>query len=242
MDSIGAAGGKGPRQAVRSGICNELIGLCECYLSDPENRDIKEKFLGECVRIIRKKVNYHVVYRRKCPRFLAPATFADDVFNLALVKFSAGIGSLRNPAKLNSWLGRVVSSSLYDELRQFTRRKKEGYCEWETIETMHFSEDGNILDEETSREAMQQGHGLSYAPDLKQLAYRDILDKVCNGNGSKDDDQDWLVLKLSMDFSVDEIADQLGIEEPKVRYRLKKSKQRFRIIAKHRHRFTRSDI
>jgi DNA-directed RNA polymerase specialized sigma24 family protein len=244
MDNHWAAGGKGPRPAVRSGICDKLTGLCECYLRDPENADIKEWFLRECIRIIRKKVNYHVVYRRKSPRFLAPGTFADDVFNLALVKFWAGIGSLRNPAKLNSWLGRVASSSVYDELRQFTRRKEDGPCEWETIETMRFSEDGNILDEETNRELTEYGHGLSCAPDLKQLAYRDLLDKVWNGNGngSKDNERDWLVLKLSMIFEVDEIADQLGMAEPKVRYQLKKSKHRFRIIAKHRHKFSRSDI
>ena len=151
---------------------------------------------------------------------------------------------LRSPARLNAWLGCVASSSVYDELRQFTRRMKAGPCEWETIETMRFSEDGNIFEEDTNREPTKHGDGFSYAPDLKQLTYKDILDKVCNanGNGSMDSEWDWLVLKLSMEFEVDEIADQLGIAEPKVRYRLKKSKHRFRTIAKHRHRFTRSDI
>lgn len=234
-------GGSGPVVSL-SAVNAELTRLCEAFLSDPANADICEQFMKGCTAILRKKVDYHVVYRRKCPKFLAPGTFADDVFNLALVKFWAGIGSLRNPAKLHSWLGRVASSSVYDELRQFTRRKEDGPCQWETIETMRFSEDGNIFDEETNRELTELRHGFSYAPDLKQLMCRDILDKVCNGNGSKDNERDWLVLKLSMDFEMDEIADQLGTTEPKVRYQLKKSKQRFRMIAKRRHRFTRSDI
>jgi RNA polymerase sigma factor (sigma-70 family) len=242
MDNLWAAGGKGPRPAVCSGICNELTGLCECYLKDHENRDIEEQFLGESVKIIRKKVNYHVVYRRKCPKFLAPGTFADDVLNLALLKFWAGIRSFHSPARLNTWLGKVVSSSVYDELRQFTRRKKDGPCRWETIETMRFSEDGNILDEEMSSEPMALGHSLSYVSDLKQLPYREIIDKVCNGNGSTHNEQDWHVLKLSMDFEVEEIADQLGITEPKVQYQLKKARRNFRIVAKRRHRFTRSDL
>jgi DNA-directed RNA polymerase specialized sigma24 family protein len=175
---------------------------------------------------------------------LAPGTFADDVFNLAVAKFWAGIGSLRNPAKLHLWLGRVASSSVYDELRQFTRRIKDGHCEWETIETMRFSEDGNMFDEESNRETTEHRHGFSYAPDLKQLAYRDLLDKVfnANGNGAMDNERDWLVLELSTDFEVHEIADQLGMAEPKVRYQLKKSKHRFRIVARRRHKFTRSDL
>ena len=243
MDNLCAAGGKGPRPAVRSEVSDKLTELCERYLEDPANAGISEQFLSECIRIIQKKVKYHVVYRRKGPKFLAPGTFADDVLNLALLKFWAGIRSFRSPARLNTWLGKVVSSSVYDELRQFTRRKKDGPCKWETIETMRFSEDGNILDEETNRESKEHGNGFSYVPDLKQLTYRDILDKVCNGNGgSMDNERDWHVLKLSMDFEVDEIADELGIAEPKVRYQLKKSKQRFRMIAKHRHGFTRSDI
>jgi DNA-directed RNA polymerase specialized sigma24 family protein len=244
MDYQPNAGPTGPLQAVSTSSSENMTRLCELYLSDPANADICEQFMKGCTAILRKKVNYHVVYRCKCPKFLAPGTFADDVFNLALVKFWAGIGSLRNPAKLNSWLGRVASSSVYDELRQFTRRKEDGPCRWETIETMRFSEDGNIFDEETNHEPTEHGHGFSYAPDLKQLAYRDILDKVYKGNGnsSKDNERDWLVLKLSMIFEVDEIADQLGMAEPKVRYQLKRSKHRFRIIAKRRHRFTRSDI
>jgi hypothetical protein len=93
-------------------------------------------------------------------------------------------------------------------------------------------------------EPTEHTRGFSYAPDLKQLAYRDLLDKVFNGNGngSTDNERDWHVLKLSMDFEVEEIADQLGMAVPKVRYRLKKSEQRFRMIAKHRHKFSRSDI
>jgi len=221
-----------------------MTRLCELYLSDPANADISEKFLKGCITILQKKVNYHVVYRRKCPKFLALGTFADDVFNLTLVKFWAGIRFFRSPARLNAWLGKVASSSVYDELRQFTRRKSDGPCEWETIETMRFSEDGNILDEETNREPTNHRRGFSYVPDLKQLAYRDLLDKVFNGNGngSMDNERDWHVLKLSMNFEVDEIADQLGMAEPKVRYQLKKSRRNFRIIAKRRHKFSRSDI
>jgi DNA-directed RNA polymerase specialized sigma24 family protein len=229
---------------LNTGPCHEMVGLCEAYRLNPENADICEKFVKRCIILLKKKINYYVLYQHKCPRFLAPGTFADDVLNLALVKFWAGIRSLRNPAELNAWLSRVASSAVFDELRGFTRRKKNGPVEWETIHTMHFGEEANIVDEEMTCQSAEHGHTLSYVADLKQLIHRDILDKVFNskGNGSKDEEQDWLALKLNMEFTIDEIAEQIGTAKPKLQYMLKKSKRKFRIIAKHHHKFTGSDL
>lgn len=239
MDNHWAAGKKDPRPAVRSDVRPDLTDLCELYLKEPGNAQIREQFGEECMKVLRKKINYLVIYRRTCPKFLAPDTFAKDVFSLALAKFWAGIRSLRNPTRLNPWLGRVASSSVYEELRQFTRRMDDGPCEWKTIETMRVSEDGNILDEEADR-LLADSAISRHAGEVKRFIHRDILDKVLGGSGG--DDRDWITLQLSMEFEVDEIAERLGMAEPKVRYRLKKARRRFRIIAKHRHRFGRSDI
>jgi RNA polymerase sigma factor (sigma-70 family) len=217
----------------------ELTRLCEAYLSDPENVGAREKFLQRCVTLLKQKVTYYAVYQRRCPRFLAPATFADDAFSLALVKFWAGIRSLRNPARLKPWLASVAYSAVYDELRSFSRRKKDGPCEWQTIEAAHFGEEADIAEEELDR---QSGEYSSHnAPVLKQLMHRDILDKVFNSDGD-DSANDWLVLKLSLELTVDEIAKQIGKPQPRVRYLLKISRRKFRIVAKRRHNITGSDI
>jgi RNA polymerase sigma factor (sigma-70 family) len=244
MDYQKAAGRKGPRPAVRIGACQDLIGLCELYLSDPENADVSDRFLEECLRVLRKKVYYYVVYQRNCPRFLAPDTFAQDVFNLAVVKFWAGFRRLRHPARLNTWLSRVASSAVFDELRGFTRRTKDGPCEWETIHAAGFREEANILDEERNRPSAERDDAPHCVVDVNQLVYADILDKVFrdNGDGHKHEELDWLVLKLRVDFTVDEIAEQLGKAKATIQYLLKRSKRRFRIIAESRHKFTASDL
>jgi RNA polymerase sigma factor (sigma-70 family) len=223
-----------------------LVQLCQLYLSDPTNEDLREEFAGRCIQALMKKVAW-CVFKGNCPRFLAPSTFAEDAFSLALVKFWGGIPKLSKPQRLNAWLSRVASSAVFEELRERARRRKDGPCEWATIETEN--ENGevvNILDDERNLDAAKRNGSL--IPDcrfnLKQLIHQDILQKAFyeNGNGSEHEDSDWLILKLSMDLTVGEIAERLGKSTASIRRSLKKSKKRIRSVAESRYDFTAADL
>jgi DNA-directed RNA polymerase specialized sigma24 family protein len=223
-----------------------LTNLCQLYLSDPENEPLRERFAECCIELLRRKVNY-TVFKGHWPRSLAPGTFAEDAHSLAVFKFWTGISKLSHPRKLNAWLGKVATSAVFEELREHTRRLKDGPCSSENIEKQ--GADGetiNVLDEAKNRQAAERNgiFAATCTPDLKRLIHRDILEKVFawNRNGSKSTIFDFIVLRSSVEFTVPEIADRHGKSRATIRRSLKKSRQRFRAIAENQYDFTAADL
>lgn len=226
----------------------ELTRVYLLYLSNPTNDDLREEFAKRSIDALRKKVA-HYVYQGICPRFLAPSTFAEDAFSLALEKFWSGIPALREPKKLNTWLSRVAHSAVVEELLSTIRRTKDGPCTWEALERENAQ--GTviyILDAERNRQAAERYGSLSsiYGLDVKHLIHQDILHKLLrdNGNGSKrqHEGSNWLMLILTLDLTVDEIAARRRKTKADVWHLLKTSKKNMRDIAENRYKFTAEDL
>jgi DNA-directed RNA polymerase specialized sigma24 family protein len=246
LTSAGGPATPPPRNDAR----DELAYLHEPYSSDsdPRNEERREEFAKRCIEKLREKVAYHV-YNGVSPRFLAPSTFVEDALSLAIVKFWAGLPSLSDPKKLDAWLTKVASSAVFEELRGFIRRKKDGACQWEPIETVNVEGDAvNILDDETNRQAAERNGFHTYADafDLKRLIHHDILRKLLgeNDNGSKHQTEgsDCLKLVFNLGLTEEEIAERRGISRVKLRRLLNLPKKRIRRIAEHNCCFTAKDV
>jgi hypothetical protein len=111
----------------------DLTRLYFLYITHPTPETL-DAFFQACFVNLRKTINYYVHEKRIYPSFLAPSTFAEDAFSLAVVKFWGGVHKVRNPEQIKAWLDTVGHSAVVEELLSWIRRSKKGPIRWEPFE------------------------------------------------------------------------------------------------------------
>jgi hypothetical protein len=119
---------------LRENAREKLSYLYLVWASDPSNISQQEDFLTNAIQALKREVVYNACSKGLCPSFLAPATFAEDAFSLALQKFWTGLHNVEEPSKFAGWLSVVAHSAVVEELLSWRRRTRDGANKWEPLE------------------------------------------------------------------------------------------------------------
>lgn len=218
------------------------------YLSC-ENQERSADILELFIRYIDRRIGYLVHCKRLYPIDAAPNTFSADASSRAHCKFHTEIHTLRNPRAFVTWMNKLVYCSIIEEVRERTRRLKNGPCLYIPLEIE--LADGSIvsvLDQSDSRDAARRNGIIARdeAQIVKELVYRDIVRKLFRADVIVSDaDREaikWLELKYMRDLTTTDLASAIGREPDEVSRRLRAVMNKLRDISIKRYGFTAKDL
>ena len=132
-------------------------------------------------------------------------SIADDLTQETFIRIGENLNALREPAKISSWIFRIAHHQVQDHFRAHKRSPRE---------EIH---DGLVNIEETPlQKKMEQGEMSQCVQDQLYLL--------------PDSHRTVLILADAMEFSLQEIADILGITLENVKVRLHRARKKFKAI------------
>jgi len=138
---------------------------------------------------------------------------ADDIIQETFLKVQENVESLRDPAKLSSWIFRIAHNLCQDHFRRLKKSRKEENIDQEETGDLHEA-------------LIQKGLGIQ-----KELEQRQMGECVQNQiNLLPDSLRTVLVLFDIMEFSHQESADVLGITIENVKVRLHRARKKLKSI------------
>lgn len=227
---------------------NDLIGLYIRYLSSPTQERCWD-FLVSSMRHMARRIGYLVHQKHMFPKNISPNTFSTDVYPRACHKFWAELHTLRSPGAFITWLNGVAYSAVIEEIREHTRRLKQGPCV--SIPLSVELSDGSVmsvLDQPDCREAAQR-QGTAPQDErriMKQLVYRDLLGKLfrLDATVSERDREGVRLLHVmyERDLTIAELAEEVGKPKAEITTLVRSAREKLRRIAVEQYKFTAKDL